>query len=359
MLTTSPTAGQRGLAVAPLIGEQPFKPRPHRPELPRLVKALGRTRPAAALALLEYARLTSQPEGANDNIDLVQSDGFGLDYRHRRRDDDDAMVSDACRARVVTEKRWADPATPAREVIFRHSPFTDPANPFDAKVSGSIVRMGSMVFDTAMAEIDRPADGLLIEFGRSKGGEPIVPRIEVDGSRGAAQPQRSKEDVARYLALPVDDRDRDGWRRVACNENTRAGAASNPRRDALARLGLDGSVGFAEARRRAGLPPGERHSTGIGGAGGFLGGVVHPRPSSRSAESHGSFFDDPRRSLSQPDVDVLDEALAGGTYEDVGRVAGVRTSYAGRAGKIVFGKVTDRLLDVMPDNNSGGGRLTA
>lgn len=352
MIQSSPTALERGAAVALPPRAPASRPLPHRPELPRLVKALVRTKPAAALAMIEYARLTSQPEGDNDNLNLDMSEvsGFGLDYRHRQRDDGDAMVSDACRARVVTERRKACPNAPARAIIFRHDPFTDSKNPFDVKVQGARIHVGSMVFDTAMPDANRPGDGLLVEFGRDKRGRPIVPQIEVDGARGAAAPQRSKDAVLRYLSIPADDAERDGWRKTAGNDNA-PNTVPYPRRAALAELGIDGSVDFAEARRRAGLPDAEKLPTGVGHPGGFMGGEMHPKGSSRTAESQNApDRQNPREGIGGHVSAVIEEGLAGGTFQDIGRLIGARKSYAGRSGKRAWYSAADALLEARSDS---------
>jgi hypothetical protein len=327
---------------ATLAGHQP---RRHRLELPRLLKWLAREHPEHALALLQYSSfLPEQTVAANDNQPDDESDvegGLIMD------------VDSATRTRPSEMEimRAAPPGTPIRyerhDVNGKLVRRPDAQEP-DDKVSeakdipplqpGETLRAicGDLVFDMT-PEIDRnPEHGFLVEYGRTSKGAPRRPSFRMTGPRGKAWPERSEAAVRAYLALPAAKSASAGLQRPISDEpaipNFYAPLPGvEAARKVLRDLGVDGEVEFDDARLAARLGA-EQFPSAICAPPACFDGLVHGRDDA-PVPLPVAVEEDPREAVTEENAAILEEALAGGTFADIGRILGACPTFAGRAGK--------------------------
>jgi hypothetical protein len=313
----------------------------HRLELPRLLKWLAREYPEHALALLRYgAYRPEQTVAANDNLaeDEVEA---GLVMDTDSTDRIRPSIAEIARAAPMLK---AEPVEYARRGKAGNVIASDKIE--GAPADGETVRAtcGTLIFDLTPGRSRNPDHGFLVEYARTDDGKPRQPSYRSTGPKGEAWPERGAAAVRAYLALSPAEPRKTGWRRPYSGadaiapmyaplprsaESNRYGAAEG--RALLQTLGVDGDVEFEDARLAA-RRTAEQLVSAIVSPPDQFDGVVHgqddaPMPLPAPID------DDPRESVSHENAAILEEALAGGTFAEIGRILGASPTYAARAGK--------------------------
>ncbi|KRE05980.1 hypothetical protein ASE63_06680 [Bosea sp. Root381] len=323
----------------------------YRAELPRLVKKMVGTDPAAALALIQYDRATSAP--ANDNIDLtVEND----DNRRGRYADPDVH---AAPAGIVMDTDSILRTRPSIDELLAAAP---PGSPviFDKRAHRGdpvIARCGTVVLDLTPGQKHPIDTGFIVEYGRTSKGRPRRPSTRMTGDRGPAEPKRSQAAVWAYLRLPASDPTAKGWRRPCAPLGAVTGGLHGmPRSESANRfgvaegrallrgLGVDGDVPFEIARLQA-RRIAVQHRPGIA-KGAEFGGVTQAAKADKSQPVPVPERD-PRDELTAETVAVLEIVLSGGTLENIGRHLGAPASTAARHGKPALLAAVDEVKRVM------------
>lgn len=338
----------------------------------RLITWLAKRDPDAALAVWRYSKLETR-HGIHDNRqhNAIPADSddaeprgavldkYAVERLHEIRPTIDHIMSEIYRPRVVTQRAdgvWSrvhghmeifsdNPSHHGRILADENGwPFTIVHKPRLGRVMQIGMRIGDLVFNTNPERRERGgAEGLITQYALTKNRVAIAPKVLAVKSRGGKSAKRSDATIASYLRLrgvPFEQRQAK-TRPIGSGPDISDYQKTDDQKAAEKEL--------EKWRDRIDLFPATLCPPAIAEGAHWLGGVKKPKPTATyPAPVWQTDADIP--DLSEKEQAILEEAIAGATFTDIGKKQGAGEHYAKRAGKSAF-LATAAALMAANDNN--------